>query len=216
MAKVFVTGATGFMGQRLCAALAGRGHQVRGLARAGSEQRLPVGVEAVAGDPLAGETYRDAVAGCDTMVHLVGVSHPSPAKAAQFRSIDLTSALEAIPIARAAGLLHFVYVSVAHPAPVMKEYIAARMEAERAIRDSGLNATILRPWYVLGPGRRWPLLLAPIYRLMEAIPSTRESARRLGLVSAEQMIAALVRAVEHPAQGVRVMEVPEIRGSATT
>jgi uncharacterized protein YbjT (DUF2867 family) len=211
MSKVFVTGATGFMGRRLCASLVERGHAVRGLARAGSESRLAAGVEPVAGDPLSGPTYQLEMAKCDTLVHLVGVSHPSPAKAAQFRAIDLASALEAIPMASAAGIGHFVYVSVAHPAPIMREYIAARMEAEQAIRESGLNATILRPWYVLGPGRRWPSLLTPVYRLMEAIPSTREGARRLGLVSLEQMIAAMVGAVESPAAGVRVLEVPQIR-----
>jgi uncharacterized protein YbjT (DUF2867 family) len=210
-AKVFVTGATGFMGQRLCAALVERGHGVRGLARAGSEQRLVAGVEAVPGDPLVGASYRDAVAGCDTMVHLVGVAHPSPSKAAQFRSIDLASARQAISTAVAARVPYFLYVSVAHPAPIMKEYIAARIEAEGAIRAAGLSATILRPWYVLGPGRRWPLVLAPVYRLMEAIPATRAGARRLGLLNAEQMIAAMVRSVERPAPGVRVLEVPDIR-----
>ena len=211
--RVFVTGATGFMGQRLCAELLQRGHRVKGLARAGSERRLAQGVEAVAGDPLQGATYRDAVAGCNTLVHLVGVSHPSPAKAAQFRSIDLASAREAVAAATANGVKHFVYVSVAHPAPVMKEYIAARMEGERAIREARLNATILRPWYVLGPGRRWPVLLKPVYAAMERIPALREGARRLGLVTAEQMTAALADAVENPAAGVRVLGVKEIRAT---
>src|SRR5262249_50240319 len=100
------------------------------------------------------------------------------------------------------------------PAPVMKFYIAVRAEAETMIRESGMNATILRPWYVLGPGRRWPLFLKPMYWLMEQIPSTQESARRLGLVTLEQMVGALVRSVENPAQGVRILGVPEIRGVA--
>jgi len=47
--------------------------------------------------------------------------------------------------------------------------------------------------------------------LMGLVPSTRESARRLGLVTLPQMIAALVGAVERPASNVRVLEVPEIR-----
>jgi len=209
---VFLTGASGFMGRRLAAELLRRGHRVRGLVRPGSESRAAEGCEIVVADPLDSASYRSRVAGCDTLVQLVGVAHPSPAKAAQFRSIDLVSAKAAVEAAASSRVAHFVYVSVAQPAPVMQAYIAARREAEDAIRASGLNATILRPWYVLGPGRRWPVLLLPAYWLMEAIPSTRESARRLGLVTVDQMITALAAAVEHPAHGVRVVEAPEIRG----
>ena len=211
MSRVFITGVSGFMGRRLAAKLAARGHEVRGLVRSGSKARLADGCERVTGDPLDASTYREYVRGCDTLVHLVGVAHPSPAKKQQFRSIDLASATQAIAAAAATGVRHLVYVSVAHPAPIMREYIAARMEAEAAIGKAGLNATILRPWYVLGPGRRWPLGIAPIYRLLEALPATRDAARRLGLVSAEQMTASLARAVEEPASGVRVWEVPQIR-----
>jgi uncharacterized protein YbjT (DUF2867 family) len=125
--------------------------------------------------------------------------------------VDLAGARAALSAAQLAGVAHFLYVSVAHPAPVMYAYIAARSEAEDAIRASGLNATILRPWYVLGPGRWWPVILMPIYWLMEALPATRAGARRLGLVRWRQMIAALAGAVENPPRGVRVLEVPDIR-----
>ena len=213
MAFVFITGASGFIGRRLAAELLRRGHTVRGLIRPGAEGRLNGGCEVITGDPLDAGSYGSRIAPADTLIHLVGVSHPSPAKAAEFRSIDLLSARIAIDAARATGVRHFIYVSVAHPAPMMHEYIAARSEAEDAIRASGLNATILRPWYVLGPGRRWPLVLVPAYWVMEALPSTRESARRLGLVTQTQMIATMAHAVEQPATGVRVLEVPQIRVS---
>ena len=65
----------------------------------------------------------------------------------------------------------------------------------------------------MGTGRRWPLLLVPAYRLMEAIPATRESARRLGLVTLEEMVRTMARAVEKPSDGIRVLEVPQIRGA---
>jgi uncharacterized protein YbjT (DUF2867 family) len=213
MAVVFISGATGFMGRRLSAELLRRGHTVRALARPGSENKVAPGCEGVTGDPLDAATFQQRVAPADTFVQLVGVTHPSPAKADQFRTIDLASALAGVQAARAAGVRHFVYVSVAQPAPVMRQYIAARAEAEAAIRASGMHATIVRPWYVLGPGRRWPLLLVPVYRLLELLPSTRAGAQRLGLVTEAQMTAALVRAVEQPAQGVRVVEVPEIRAA---
>jgi uncharacterized protein YbjT (DUF2867 family) len=215
MANVFITGATGFMGRRLAAELLVRGHRVRGLARIGSESRVAVGCEITIGDPLRASSYLDALTGFDTLVHLVGVAHPSPAKKDQFVRIDLTSALEAVDAAKKAGVRHMVYVSVAHPAPVMRDYIAARSTAEAAIGAAGLNASILRPWYVLGPGRRWPLAIVPVYWLMEALPSTREAARRLGLVSVQQIIASLAHAVEDPARGVRVWEVPEIRAMSS-
>jgi len=211
MASVFLTGASGFMGRSLSAELIRRGHRVRGLVRPGSENRVAPGCEGISGDALDAFTYGAYVPPADTFVHLVGVSHPNPSKAARFRTVDLASALEAVKAACAAGVRHFIYVSVAHPAPVMRAYIAARTDAEELIRASHMDATILRPWYVLGPGRRWPLLLTPFYRVMEAIPSTRETARRLGLVTLPQMIQTLARAVEQPPNGVRVVEVPDIR-----
>ena len=83
------------------------------------------------------------------------------------------------------------------------------------MRATRMNATFLRPWYVLGPGHRWPYLLVPAYWLLERLPGTCETARRVGLVTLAQMVAALVRAVESPPEGVRVVEVPEIRGRQT-
>jgi uncharacterized protein YbjT (DUF2867 family) len=93
----------------------------------------------------------------------------------------------------------------------MGAYIAARQEGESVVRSAGLPATILRPWYVLGPGHRWPLALLPIYAVLRRLPSTRQGAERLGLVTLDQMVAALIRAVEHPPRGIRIVEVPEIR-----
>ena len=212
--KVFVTGGTGYMGRRLIARLAGCGHQVWALVRPESESKLPAGCTPVVGDALDAAAYATHVPLVDALVHLVGVSHPNPAKAGQFRTVDLASARAAIAAAASAGVRHFVYISVAHPAPMMQAYIAARSEAEALIRAAGLHATILRPWYVLGPGHRWPLMLQPFYWLAERLPKTRDEAHRLGLVTIDQMIAALVWVVENPASGVRILEVPQIRAQA--
>jgi uncharacterized protein YbjT (DUF2867 family) len=95
----------------------------------------------------------------------------------------------------------------------MRAYIAVRQEGERLIRESGLPATILRPWYVLGPGHRWPLLLVPVYAIFSRLPSTRDSAQRLGLVTHEQMLRALIHAVDHPPTDLHVLGVPEIRAT---
>ncbi|MGZ4731946.1 MAG: SDR family oxidoreductase [Terriglobales bacterium] len=213
--RVFVTGGTGYVGRPLITYLLERGHEVRALVRPGSEKKLPAGSQAIPGDALDGKSYASKISPADTFMQLVGVSHPSPSKAAEFRKVDLASGRSAVEAAQQAGVQHFVYISVAHPAPVMKAYIEVRSQCEGMIRQSGMNATILRPWYVLGPGHRWPYLLLPVYKLMEVFPSTREGATRLGLVTLQQMIAALVYAVETPAEGVRVVAVPEIRAAPT-
>ena len=124
----------------------------------------------------------------------VGVAHPSPTKAKEFVSIDQKSAMEAIQAASQSGVKHFVYVSVAHPAPVMHAFIAVRTACEEALRAAcargTMNATILRPWYILGPGHWWPYVLVPVLCILERIPSTGESARRLGFELGKATIEA--------------------------
>jgi uncharacterized protein YbjT (DUF2867 family) len=208
---VFITGATGYMGSRLIARLIDRGHQIRALARPESLHKLPKGCTAISGNALDENTFKDKVAPANAFVHLVGVANPNPGKAELFRKVDRVSAQAAVQAAVFAGVKHFVYVSVAHPAPMMKAYIEVRSECEKIIRDNGLNATIIRPWYVLGPGHWWPYALLPFYKIFENIPATAESANRLGLVKISQMIETLVNAVENPAAGIRIIEVPQIR-----
>jgi uncharacterized protein YbjT (DUF2867 family) len=211
---VFITGGTGYVGGALIPALAARGHAVRALVRPGSGRKLARGASAVAGNALDAASFRTSIAPADTLIHLVGTPHPSPSKAQQFRDVDLASITAAVEAAKSAHVRHFVYLSVAHPAPVMAAYIAVREAGEALVRSTGIAATILRPWYVLGPGHYWPLALLPAYWVMEAIPATRESARRLGLVRLREMVGAIVHAVENPPAGVRVLNVPDIRAAA--
>jgi nucleoside-diphosphate-sugar epimerase len=209
--KVFITGATGYIGSRLIPAVLERGHTVRALVRPGSETKLPPNIERVVADPLQTDSYTNQIQPLDTFVHLIGTPHPSPAKAKQFREVDLVSIQVACKAARESGVRHFVYLSIAYPASMMQAFIAVRMEGEAMLRESGMSATFVRPWYVLGPGHWWPYAIVPIYWVMELLPATRTSARRLGLVTIGQMVRALIWAVENPPAQIRILDVPEIR-----
>ncbi len=100
-------------------------------------------------------------------------------------------------------------VGVAHPI-----YQEVRAQCEELIIKAGLNATILRPWYILGPRRWWPLVLTPIYSIAERFPATRAGALRLGRVRHHEMVRALANAVEAPAAtGQRYFDVPGIRAA---
>jgi uncharacterized protein YbjT (DUF2867 family) len=210
---VLVTGGTGYLGTALVPALLARGHRVRVLARPASVRRVPPGAQAVAGDALRAESVAAALREGDTLVHLVGTPSPGPLKAREFKRVDLASIHASVEAAVRARAAHVVYVSVAAPAPVMRAYGAVRAEGERLLRASGLPATILRPWYVLGPGHRWPLALKPFYFVAELLPATRAGALRLGLLTLEEMVAALVCAVEAGGEPglVRTWPVPELR-----
>ncbi len=212
--SVFIAGGTGYLGAPLIRTLVERGHQVRALARPGSERKLPPGCGAVVGNALDSASYENQIRPSHTFVHLVGVSHPNPSKAAEFQAIDRVSALVAVAAAARAGIQHFIYLSVAQPAPMMKSYIAVRAECEAALGKSGMNVTIVRPWYVRGHGHRWPYVLLPMYWICERVPSTREGALRLGLVTLDQMTRTLASAVENPCVGARLVEVPQIRTGA--
>jgi uncharacterized protein YbjT (DUF2867 family) len=212
---VFIAGGTGYVGRPLIDALLRRGFSVHALVRRGSEARLPPGALPVPGNALDASTFVAAIPPVATIVHLVGTPHPNPSKAAEFQRVDVASIRAMTAAASHAAARHIVYVSVAHPAPVMRAYIAARQEGEALVRKTGTPATILRPWYVLGPGHRWPYALVPLYAILRRMPSTREGAERLGLVTRAQMVAALVRAVETPPlEGVRIVEVPDIKRAA--
>jgi len=113
--------------------------------------------------------------------------------------------------AQRSGVRHFIYLSVAQPAPAMKDYVAVRAEGEALLRASGIASTFVRPWYVLGPGHRWPYALLPVYWIWGAFPSQRDTSRRLYPVKLADVVRTIVDAVEHPPDGVRIVEGPEIR-----
>jgi uncharacterized protein YbjT (DUF2867 family) len=210
---VFVTGGSGYIGRRVIARLLQRGHRVRALARPGSERRLPAGCEITLGSALDATTFGAFVAPADTFLQLVGTPHPGPGKAAEFERVDWASLRESVQAAHAARVSHFVYLSVAHPVPAMRAYQAVRIRGERAILEHALPATMLRPWYVIGPGHWWPIAVLPFYGVAALLPSVRDSARRAGLVTIAQMVRAIVASIEAGplATGTRILDVPAIR-----
>lgn len=214
--NVFLTGASGYIGRPVVTELLRRGHAVRALVRESSVGKLPKGAEAVIGDALDASTFASKIAPCDTFIQLVGVAHPSPAKAKEFRAIDLVSVRESVNAAMRAGTIrHFVYLSVAQPAPIMHDYIAVRAEGEQLIRDSGLHATFIRPWYVLGPGHRWPYFILPLYWFWSLLPTHRDTARRLYPVTLAQIVETICDAAEDLPMRPRIIEAPEMRGAAS-
>lgn len=209
---IFLTGGTGYIGSRLTRRLLQRGHRVILFVRPGSEGKAPPGATIVRGNPFDPNSLRPHIPEGCVFVQLLGVPHPSPRKRDLFYAIDLASVKASAEAAAQAKAGHFVYVGVAQePTKIMRDYQHVRALGEQFVLEKKLPHTFLRPWYVVGPGHWWPLLLWPLYKILEWLPATRHKALTLGLVGLDQMLNALTASIEHPESVGEVLDVPGIR-----
>jgi nucleoside-diphosphate-sugar epimerase len=93
----------------------------------------------------------------------------------------------------------------------MKAYQDVRKEGEEYCLSKKLNCTFIRPWYVLGPGHWWPILLLPFFGIAELIPAWRPKARSKALVTIDQILRALVNAIERKPSPLSIIEIKNIR-----
>lgn len=215
MPTIFITGGTGYIGKKLIKALLKENYNIIALSRKGSESKIPDGCKIVFGDALNADSYQHLIKPATIFIHLIGVAHPSPSKKEQFKKIDLVSIQQAVKAANRSGISHFVYLSVAqYPTSIMKDYQRVRAEGENLLRRAGIKSSFVRPWYVLGPGHWWPLLLKPLFWIFRFIPSLKEKSEKLDTVTIRQMINTLTYAVKHPpANGLMTYDVAEIKNT---
>jgi uncharacterized protein YbjT (DUF2867 family) len=209
---IFITGGTGYIGTRLIKKLIEHGHEVIALVRSGSENKVPVGARVVTGNPFYASSFHNFIPENSVYVQLLGVSHPSPKKKELFRKVDLVSVKASANAAANAKVSHFVYVSVSmSPSKIMKDYQEVRKEGEAYCLSKNLNCTFIRPWYVLGPGHWWPVLLLPFYGIAELVPLWKQAARAKGLVTIGQMIQTLIDVIKSNPQKLLYIEISQIK-----
>jgi uncharacterized protein YbjT (DUF2867 family) len=180
--QVFITDGTGYLGRRLIQMLLQKGYTVKALTRKGSEQKLPSGSIPVVSDPFDGNAFARQVERGSTFIQLLGVSHPGPSKKELFYKIDFASVSASVAAAIDAGCEHFVYVSVAQTSTsVMHDYQVCRAKCEKIITQTLLKASILRPWYIIGPGHYWPVLFLPLFKLSKLFLQRRQKQKPCGL-----------------------------------
>ncbi len=172
--KVLVTGGAGFVGSQLTRALVAQGHQVRVLRRASSKTLMLDGlpVDHVLGDILEPEPVNRAVAGCDLVYHVAALSSYWRAQRDQIYRVNVEGTREVMAACLRAGVPRVVHTSSVAAIGVRQDAPAdentpfdafsatwayadskrrAELEVYRAI-DRGLNAVIVNPAAVIGPG----------------------------------------------------------------
>ncbi|MFN0117487.1 MAG: NAD(P)H-binding protein [Elusimicrobiota bacterium] len=209
--SIFITGGSGYIGKALIEELSKSNYSITVLCRKGSENKIQKKTNIVFGDALKAETFQHLIPENSVFIQLIGTPHPGPHKKDLFESIDLVSGLESVKAATQKKTSHFIYLSVAQPAPIMKDYIRVRSRVEQEIQLSGINATILRPWYVLGPEHYWPSVLIPFYQLVKIFPPLKKRIGRFEFVSLKEIVQNIVFSIQNPPNGIRVWEVPDIK-----
>jgi uncharacterized protein YbjT (DUF2867 family) len=146
--RVFVTGATGFVGPKVANAIAAAGHDVRVLERTPGAA-AGVDAEAVPGDVTDAESLRRAVEGCEVVVHLVAIRQGS---AEQFERVMIEGTRNLIA-ACDAGVRRFVLMSALGTTAETKDlvpYFNAKWTEEQDVKASGLEHVIFRPSFIFG------------------------------------------------------------------
>lgn len=211
MKKLFITGATGFLGNALINKLAQtKQFEIYGLVRKGSEGKLPDGVIEIVANPFDAESFKQFVPKDCIYLHLIGVHSPAPWRTKAFRDIDLGSVKESIKAAQFAQCRHFIYISVAMESSVMFTYQANKKRAEKALEEANFNLTLLRPWYVIGPKRTWPEAFNWLYNLAEKYPNILAKIRKFRLVSQEQVLNTLIGAITHKPEKHKIYEIEDM------
>jgi uncharacterized protein YbjT (DUF2867 family) len=197
--NVFVTGATGFVGREIVRQLHAAGHAIRILARnrnsrAVQEQVSRHRVEVHAGDVVAPASLDGSLAGCDAVIHLVGII--SEVGRSTFEHVHTRGTEYIVAAAQQAGARRFVHMSALGTRPdAVSRYHKTKWAAEQIVRSSGLDWTIFRPSLIYGPSDHFVKLFAKLMRFSPVVPIIGNDRAGFQPVAIEAVAAAFVRSV---------------------
>jgi NADH dehydrogenase len=228
MATIVVTGAAGFVGSHIVPALIDAGHRVVGVTHDADtaalvERRLDArqrpALETRIADVTRRETLPAALAGADTVVHLVAI--PRDFDGGQsLRLVNTEGTRNVVHAAREAGIRRFVHQGalgvVDDPA---LHYASSKAKGMAIVRESGLDWTILAPSLLFGPRDGFFNLIAGLVRLSPGVvPITGTGAARFQPLAVDDLARVLVRVLaddatiggEYPLGGPRYWTYREI------
>lgn len=193
---VLVTGATGFLGQRVVRELIARRHQVRCLIHSPGKERVfdHKAVEVHYGSILSPDALKQALYDVQSVVHLVGIIRAS--RGATFDGIHRQGTANVVAAAKESGSRELIYVSAMGATPdASYPYFHSKYQAEQEVINSGLDYTILRPSVIFGEGDEFLTALAGLVRAGPITPVIGGGRNRMQPVAADDVARCVAASV---------------------
>ena len=230
MTKVLITGANGFVGKALSAALIAAGFDVTGAVRSAASRSGQIAHHAV-GDINASTAWQDALQAVDVVIHLAARAHVMKETAADslgaFRAVNVAGTENLARQAAARGVRRFIYLSsikvngehtesafsIGDEAMPQDPYALSKWEAEQALTkvslETGLEIVIIRPPLVYGPGVKGNFLrLLKLVNSGCPLPLGRVNNKR-SMVSVNNLCDLIKTCIDHPCANGQVFLVSD-------
>lgn len=207
---ILVTGGTGFVGHHLVRELVAQGYPVRVLVRNFSVARsiFPKEVELVKGDVTDRSSILKACAGINSIIHLVAIIRET--KNNTFEKVNVEGTLNTVIAAEHQRVKRFIHLSAlgAHNNPLYR-YTYSKWLGEEAVRQSGLNWTILRPSIIYGEGFNFFDRLLQAIKMFPApfVPVPGRGKTLFQPIAVEDVVRCIIIALKAPAMSGRVYEI---------
>jgi uncharacterized protein YbjT (DUF2867 family) len=198
---ILLTGATGLVGSALLTRLTAQGTPVRALVR--DPRRLGaqrVRVQIALGDLGDPRSFRHALRGVDTVIHLAASTRDQPG--ASIEELNTIATWRLATAARRAGVRRFVFFSAMganlHRNP---RFFRAKALAEQAVEESGLDHIIFAPSIIYAPSDHWLTLLERAAKLLPVMPISGTGRARFQPIWAEDVADCVLAALDRPDGG---------------
>jgi len=200
--KIFVTGATGFVGQELLKHLHAAGHSVRILVRnpesdSAKDVTDRFQAQIQPGTLFETDNLAQGLAGMNAVIHLVGII--SEIGENTFHNVHVVGTQNMIAATQRAGIERFVHMSALGTRPGShSHYHQSKWLAEEALRQSDLDYTIFRPSLIFGPGDQFVTLYQRIIQWSPVVPIMAKEGVVFQPIGVEQVAAAFAHSVLEP------------------
>lgn len=203
---VFLTGATGYVGNRILSSLINSKHKVSVLVRNESANKIPdkfkQNLRIIKGDGTNHESYAGQLTNCDAVIYLPGLIREFPKRGITFKQIHFDGVKNMIDASKREGVKRFLLMSANGVKPnASTEYLRTKYDAEEYLKQSGLNWTIFRPSVIFGDENKGrnnfiSVIVDLLNQLPLFVPVIGNGEYRFQPISIENVADAFVKSLE--------------------